>query len=107
MHLIYKDFDLDKTMTNYEEMADQYIQNDAVFVNNKVTIKSVKLAFLAGLKAGKEIEKEIDELQKLLLEASKQNMNNLHTIKELKKENVELQQKCIEMSYRLGNTMHR
>ena len=38
-----------------EEMADQYIQNDALFVNNKVTIKSVKLAFLAGLEAGKDM----------------------------------------------------
>jgi hypothetical protein len=92
----------DEEMTD-EEMADQYIQNDAVFVNNKVTIKSVKQAFLAGLKAGKEIEKEVDQLQKLLLEASKQNMNNLYTIRELTTENMELQQKCIEYRYRLDN----
>lgn len=45
-----------------EEMAEQYIQNDAVFVNNKVTIKSVKLAFLAGLKANNEREKEAKSL---------------------------------------------
>lgn len=38
-----------------EEMADEYIQNGDVFVNNKVTIKSTRQAFLAGLKAGKDM----------------------------------------------------
>lgn len=39
-------------MTN-EELAEEYIQNGDVFDNNKVTIKSVEQAFIAGLKAGR------------------------------------------------------
>ena len=36
-----------------EEMSKEYIQNGDVFENNKVTIKSVEQAFIAGLKAGR------------------------------------------------------
>ncbi len=41
-----------------EEMTEEYIQNGTVFVHNKVTIESIKQAFLAGLKAGRQNEKQ-------------------------------------------------
>lgn len=39
-----------------EEMAEEYIHNGTVFVHNKVTIESIKQAFLAGLNTGKDMK---------------------------------------------------